>query len=55
MSHHPDFHPSAALDPINSGRASEGLEPYRAPAGRSQFVGAVILVLVTVLLAIFFP
>jgi hypothetical protein len=50
MFHQTDFDPDAALSSDNRVRVSEGLEPYRAPSGWSQFVSAIVLALVVSIL-----
>jgi hypothetical protein len=47
--------PDAAWSSINSVRVSEGLDPYRAPSGKDQFIAAVALVLISLLLALMMP
>jgi hypothetical protein len=45
MFHKTDLPPDAVLDPANSVRISEGLEPYRAPSAWSQWASVVGLIL----------
>jgi hypothetical protein len=47
--------PDAAWSSINSVRVSEGLDPYRAPSGKDQFIAAVALILISLLLTLMMP
>jgi hypothetical protein len=44
--------PDAAWSSINRVRASEGLDQYRAPPGKHQFIAAVVLILTSLLLVL---
>ena len=45
--------PDAAWSSINRVRVSERLDQYQAPSDKHQFIAAVVLILITLLLVLF--